>query len=70
MIQWVGETLFATTVLMLLILAIRPFVADRFGARRNGRHFAHISRRRRSGSDRKPVDGRFGCDVDIDEELS
>ena len=25
MIQWVGETLFATTVLMLLILAIRPF---------------------------------------------
>ena len=33
MIQWVGETLFATTVLMLLILAIRPFVADRFGAR-------------------------------------
>ena len=30
MIQWVGETLFATTVLMLLILAIRPFVADRF----------------------------------------
>lgn len=33
MIQWIGETLFATTVLMLLILAIRPVVADRFGAR-------------------------------------
>ncbi len=33
MIQWIGETLFATTVLMLLILAIRPLVADRFGAR-------------------------------------
>lgn len=33
MIQWIGETLFATTVLMLLILAIRPFVANYLGAR-------------------------------------
>lgn len=33
MIQWIGETLFATSLLMLLILAIRPFVANRFGAR-------------------------------------
>lgn len=33
MIQWIAETLVATTLLMLLVLAIRPFVADRFGAR-------------------------------------
>ncbi len=33
MIQWIAETLVATTLLMLLVMAIRPFVADRFGAR-------------------------------------
>jgi beta-lactamase regulating signal transducer with metallopeptidase domain len=33
MMQWIAETLVATTLLMLLVLAIRPFVADRFGAR-------------------------------------
>lgn len=33
MIQWVAETLFASTVLMLLVLAVRPVVAHRFGAR-------------------------------------
>lgn len=33
MMQWIAETLAATTLLMLLVLAIRPFVADRFGAR-------------------------------------
>lgn len=33
MMQWIAETLVATTLLMLVVLAIRPFVADRFGAR-------------------------------------
>ncbi len=33
MTQWIAETLVATTGLMLLVLAIRPFVANRFGAR-------------------------------------
>ena len=33
MMQWIAETLVATTVLMLLVLAIRPVVASRFGAR-------------------------------------
>ena len=32
-IQWIAETLVATTLLMLLVLAIRPWVAGRFGAR-------------------------------------
>lgn len=33
MMQWIAETLVATTLLMLLVLAIRPFVSNRFGAR-------------------------------------
>lgn len=33
MMQWTAETLVATTILMLLVLAVRPFVASRFGAR-------------------------------------
>lgn len=33
MMLWIAETLVATTVLMLLILAIRPFVASHLGAR-------------------------------------
>ncbi len=33
MMQWIAETLVATTLLMLLVLAIRPFLASRFGAR-------------------------------------
>lgn len=33
MTQWIAETLVATTLLMLLVLAIRPLVSDRFGAR-------------------------------------
>ena len=33
MMQWIAETLVATTVLMLFVLAIRPWVASRFGAR-------------------------------------
>lgn len=33
MMQWIAETLVATTLLMLLVLAVRPWVANRFGAR-------------------------------------
>ncbi len=33
MMQWIAETLVATTLLMLFVLAIRPLVASRFGAR-------------------------------------
>lgn len=33
MTQWIAETLVATTLLMLFVLAIRPWVAGRFGAR-------------------------------------
>jgi bla regulator protein blaR1 len=33
MTGWVVETLVGTTLLMMLVLAIRPWVADRFGAR-------------------------------------
>jgi bla regulator protein blaR1 len=33
MTGWVVETLVGTTLLMLLVLAIRPWIADRFGAR-------------------------------------
>lgn len=33
MMHWIAETLVATTLLMLLVLAIRPIVSNRFGAR-------------------------------------
>ena len=33
MTQWIAETLVATTLLMLFVLAVRPLVASRFGAR-------------------------------------
>lgn len=33
MMQWIAETLVATTLLMVLVLAVRPWVANRFGAR-------------------------------------
>ena len=33
MTSWIAETLVATTLLMLLVLALRPWVTDRFGSR-------------------------------------